>query len=329
MNDNKKKYGLTIMKKKTNPLIKKNPKMISGNVFGDDSSDEDTNNKKDKVNRHRNITQKSLKAQTVLDMQKALEQDPTVYQYDDVYDTIKNDNNLGSSSSGKKKKDKKPKYFQHLMKTAEKRKKEQLRVEERKIDRERHKEGNMFSDKEQFVTSAYKKRQEERRLEEEEERREAALEEMMDVRKQKDMTGFYRHFMRQATGEEEKPNPPPLSKNKVPSEDQTSESSGDSDEDGEDSNVNEDADSDFSIDDSDSEEERPESSKEVRKESSSSSDEDSPKKSQDVSSRKRVASAEKEPEKETKSKFAKRTDDAKLALLRQRYEQRKQQKEQK
>ena len=62
------------------------------------------------------------------------------------------------------------------MKTAEKRKKEQLRVEERKIDRERQKEGNMFSDKEQFVTSAYKKRQEERRLEEEEERREAALE---------------------------------------------------------------------------------------------------------------------------------------------------------
>ena len=39
--------------------------------------------------------------------------------------------------------------------------------------------------------------------------------EMMDVRKQKDMTGFYRHFMRQATGEEEKPNPPPLSKNKL------------------------------------------------------------------------------------------------------------------
>lgn len=62
------------------------------------------------------------------------------------------------------------------MKTAEKRKKEQLRVEERKIDRERQKEGDMFGDKEQFVTSAYKKRQEERRLEEEEERREAALE---------------------------------------------------------------------------------------------------------------------------------------------------------
>ena len=53
------------MKKKTNPLIKKNPKMICGNVFGDDSSDEDTNNKKDKVNRHRNITQKSLKAQVI------------------------------------------------------------------------------------------------------------------------------------------------------------------------------------------------------------------------------------------------------------------------
>ena len=62
------------------------------------------------------------------------------------------------------------------MKAAERREKERLRVEERKIDRERQKEGNMFSDKEQFVTSAYKKRQEERRLEEEEERREAALE---------------------------------------------------------------------------------------------------------------------------------------------------------
>ena len=57
------RYGLTIMKKKTTSVIKKNPKMISGNVFGDDSSDEDNSNKCDKVNRHRNITQKALKAQ--------------------------------------------------------------------------------------------------------------------------------------------------------------------------------------------------------------------------------------------------------------------------
>lgn len=62
------------------------------------------------------------------------------------------------------------------MKAAERRNLARQRVEERKIEKERKQEGDQFSDKPQFVTSAYKKRMEEREKEEEEERRMAALE---------------------------------------------------------------------------------------------------------------------------------------------------------
>merc|ERR1712096_321218 len=110
-------------------------------------------------------------------------------------------------------------------------------------------------------------------------------------------------------------------------EEQTSESSGDSDDNEEHGIANQDADSDFSIDDSDSEEECLGDSKEDKKESCSSSEEDPQTKVCDAPSRKRVATVGKEQM--IGSKFSKRTDDAKLALLRQRYEQRKHQKEQK
>ena len=62
------------------------------------------------------------------------------------------------------------------MKAAEKRNRERQRIEERKIEKERVKEGDQFSDKPQFVTSAYRKRMQEREKEEEEERRMAAIE---------------------------------------------------------------------------------------------------------------------------------------------------------
>lgn len=70
----------------------------------------------------------------------------------------------------------KPKYIAGLLKAAEIRKKEDERRAEKKIQKEREKEGNEFEDKEVFVTGAYKKKMQEMQEQEEKERREAAME---------------------------------------------------------------------------------------------------------------------------------------------------------
>lgn len=63
--------------------------------------------------------------------------------------------------------------MESLLQTAAKRKIEQERIEERKVQKEREKEGDLYGDKEMFVTEAYLKKQEElKKLEEEERRRE-------------------------------------------------------------------------------------------------------------------------------------------------------------
>ena len=60
----------------------------------------------------------------------------------------------------------------------------------------------MYADKESFVTSAYRKKMEEIAKQEEEEARKAQIEAALDVRKQNNMDGFYRHLYRQTMGEE-------------------------------------------------------------------------------------------------------------------------------
>ena len=61
------------------------------------------------------------------------------------------------------------------MKAAAKRQMEFEKVQERKIQKEREEEGDLWSDKETFVTSAYRKKMEERQLLEEEERNQGAM----------------------------------------------------------------------------------------------------------------------------------------------------------
>ncbi len=65
------------------------------------------------------------------------------------------------------------------------------------MQKEREAEGDQFADKEKFVTSAYRKKMEEQALAEEEEARQTRLEAVLDVTKQNDLSGFYRHIYRQ------------------------------------------------------------------------------------------------------------------------------------
>ncbi|KAK2500108.1 hypothetical protein MC885_012064 [Smutsia gigantea] len=142
--------------------------------------------------------------QTKLEIQKALAEDSTVYEYDSIYDEMqkKKEESNPKLLLGK---DRKPKYIHNLLKAVEIRKKEQEKRMEKKIQREREMEMGEFDDKEAFVTSAYKKKLQERAEEEEREKRAAALEAHLDVTKQKDLSGFYRHLLNQAVGEEEVP----------------------------------------------------------------------------------------------------------------------------
>lgn len=203
-----KKYGLSLPKSSLEEPAKPNPMANSAmvtksNVFGDDDSDSGGSGGDDWVKQSlkaKTAKSSGLKKQTKILMAKALEEDPTVYQYDEVYDKI--EENKVQKETAKKEVDRKPKYIKQLLKTALVRNKEHERRVERQVQKERELEGEEFKDKESFVTSAFRKKMEEMAKEEEEERRQDAVESALDVRKQGDMSGFYRHIYRQTMGEE-------------------------------------------------------------------------------------------------------------------------------
>ena len=135
-------------------------------------------------------------------MAAALAEDPTVYQYDEVYDKIEEKKQEENVAKNLDKAAKKPRYIHNMMKNAERQKRENERRIERQVQKEREAEGEQFADKEKFVTSAYRKKMEEMAKLDEEEERQDRIEKALDVKGQKDMSGFYRHLYRQTMGEE-------------------------------------------------------------------------------------------------------------------------------
>eukprot|EP01133_Synstelium_polycarpum_P009019 gene9019-10577_t len=98
----------------------------------------------------------------------ALMEDPTAFEYDAVYDSMQKEKEKKTRAPVNASK---PKYIQTLLEEATKKKKDLERVKERSIQREREAEGDMYKDKEVFLTSGYKKKLEEQRLEEEKEKK--------------------------------------------------------------------------------------------------------------------------------------------------------------
>ncbi|CAJ2505913.1 Uu.00g000430.m01.CDS01 [Anthostomella pinea] len=114
--------------------------------------------------------------------------DPSIYDYDAVYDSLKPEKKVTQEDV-----ERKPKYMKNLLASAAVRKRDALIAEEKKIAREREEEGEEYADKEKFVTEAYKKQQEENRCIEEEER----LREEAEAKKNKGggMTAFYKDLL--------------------------------------------------------------------------------------------------------------------------------------
>ncbi|KAI1188731.1 coiled-coil domain-containing protein 55-domain containing protein [Nemania serpens] len=114
--------------------------------------------------------------------------DPSIYDYDAVYDSLKPEKAVSQED-----KERKPKYMRSLLASAAVRKRDALIAEEKKIAREREAEGDEYAGTEKFVTEAYKKQQaENRRIEEEERAREEE-----EARKNKGggMTAFYKDLL--------------------------------------------------------------------------------------------------------------------------------------
>ena len=184
-----KQYGL-ILPKKQQPVPPR-----PTNIFADDNdSDEEDGTDWVKKALKAEGEKNKIKKQTKLNMQKALQEDPTIYQYDEVYDNMERTKTQLREAKNEKKR---PKYIENLLKAAERRKKEQEYRIERMVQKEREAEGSMFADKESFVTSAYRAKLEEFKKMEEEESRMDNLEAIADVKKQQDMSGFYRHLFEQ------------------------------------------------------------------------------------------------------------------------------------
>lgn len=85
---------------------------------------------------------KTVKKQDKLNQNKAIEEDPTVYQYDEIYDEM--DQKRKESKLSRTDLDKKPKYINRLLVAAEKRKRENERRIERQVQKEREEEGWCF-----------------------------------------------------------------------------------------------------------------------------------------------------------------------------------------
>ena len=118
----------------------------------------------------------------------AQEIDPSIYEYDTIYESFhaKPTSKLSSSSdtSGV---EKKPKHMSSLLAAAEVRKRDQVRAKEKMLAKEREAEGDEFADKEKFVTAAYKRQQEEMRKAEQEE---AEREKQADERRRREGGGM-------------------------------------------------------------------------------------------------------------------------------------------
>uniref|UniRef100_UPI00358EBB36 nuclear speckle splicing regulatory protein 1-like n=1 Tax=Myxine glutinosa TaxID=7769 RepID=UPI00358EBB36 len=177
----RKQYGL-IQPRPTRP----NRLLSRPSIFQDSDDDETVGEVLQKEGEKKAASQK-----TILEMQRALATDSTVFEYDSVYDDMQAERHSKVTSASKQRQ---PRYIQGLLAAAETRKKNDQRREERKAQKEREAEGDRGEEM-AFVTGAYRQRMEERQKEDDEERRENERDAVMDVTKQKDLNKFYRSLL--------------------------------------------------------------------------------------------------------------------------------------
>ncbi|KAJ7948044.1 nuclear speckle splicing regulatory protein 1 [Quillaja saponaria] len=176
------KYGLNLrpVQKKQQP---KRPPLATPFGF----NDEEENDVEREIARQ---ASKSRSLKEIEELQKkALEEDPTVFDYDGVYDKMKEKEVRPVVLD---REERKPKYIQNLMKKAEERQQYRDIVYEKKLAKERSKDDHLYADKDKFITEGYRKKLAEREKQMELERLRELREERDDVTKKKDfLVDFY------------------------------------------------------------------------------------------------------------------------------------------
>uniref|UniRef100_A0A0D6R4Q5 Nuclear speckle splicing regulatory protein 1 N-terminal domain-containing protein n=1 Tax=Araucaria cunninghamii TaxID=56994 RepID=A0A0D6R4Q5_ARACU len=148
MNSSGKKYGLQLRA----PIPAKKPSRPAPPPpgFGNKEDDDDVEDE---------IARQASKKRSLKDVEQqhkqALEEDPSVFDYDGVYDEMKSKITRPLEQDRVKRE---PKYIGKLIEKAQTRKQEQEVIYERQLAKERSKEDHLYADKEKFVTAAYKKK---------------------------------------------------------------------------------------------------------------------------------------------------------------------------
>ncbi|CAF1521076.1 unnamed protein product [Rotaria magnacalcarata] len=141
------------------------------------------------------------------DIEEALEQDPTIFEYDEIHEQVSSTVQQEQKREEKKRLEREtntfrqPKYVTGLLEKSKVREKEYEKVLERRIQREREQEGDLFADKEVFVTSGYKAKLAERQADLEREKLEDKREALLNVLQQDNMDAFYRFQLKLRTGD--------------------------------------------------------------------------------------------------------------------------------
>ncbi|KAF8625805.1 hypothetical protein AX15_005192 [Amanita polypyramis BW_CC] len=148
-------------------------------AFGEGDEDEAIDAAPTSTNTDANVTaNKKLLAQNVVvtkatkkRMEAEKKVDPSVYGYDEVWDKMQEVKLRQKEAKEQDAKERKPKYIQGLLSAAATRRLDHLRAEEKMMQHEREAEGDMYKDRDVFVTQAYKEQMEEVKMAEEEEKR--------------------------------------------------------------------------------------------------------------------------------------------------------------
>lgn len=173
----------------------------------DDDDDMDTTtNSSSQINRPPVSSRFALNPKAQRDIEQALEEDPNIYEYDNVYEEVSSTVQQEQRREEKKRLEREtntvrqPKYVAGLLEKSKVREKEYAKVQERRIQREREAEGDLYADKEVLVTSAYKAKLAERQADLEREKLEDQREAMLNVFNQDNMDAFYRYQFKVRTG---------------------------------------------------------------------------------------------------------------------------------
>ncbi|WWC66932.1 uncharacterized protein I206_100839 [Kwoniella pini CBS 10737] len=190
------------------PSVGKKPTLPFDEDGDDDDDDENEGglnalagpSKKQQNKNKAPIGQTNLLSRSERKAQKVAESiDQSIFDYDKHYDTMKSIEKAHEEIRKKEAEERKPKYIESFLASAQTRKLDKLRAEEKMLSREREKEGDLYQDKEKFVTDAYKKQMEQvKKAEEEEKKRE---DELRKSRSGPGLTSFYKSMLESSEAE--------------------------------------------------------------------------------------------------------------------------------